>query len=136
MSHTVNPTGTVAAPLRFRGVRSHRARMNTPQDIQDELLVQAEATRKWRGQRPSMNGCMPVSVDATRPRLAAGDTRQQRRRESDRMTKHEMQRRLGKAEYARHAMLLRTEHGGWVKTPWGKVPAWFTDQNNRQETPL
>lgn len=110
--------------------------MNTPQEIQDDLIVQAEATRKWRGQRPSMYGCKPVSVDATRPRLAAGVTRQQRRHASQRHSKHKLQKSYGKAEYARQQALLRAEHGGWVKTPWGKVPAWFTDQNNRQETPL
>lgn len=97
--------------------------MNTPQEIQDDLIVQAEATRKWRGQRPSMYGCKPVSVDATRPRLAAGVTRQQRRRRtSDFATKHEMQKRYGKAVYARQTMQMCAAHGGWVKTPWGKIP--------------
>lgn len=126
MSYTANPTGTVSSPLCFRGMRSYNARMSVPQDVQDNLIVMAEATRKWRGQRPSMNGCMPVSVDATRPRLEARVTRQQiraERRANGGRTKHSDQHYVGKAAYARHIGMGRAQHGGWVKTPWGKVPA-------------
>lgn len=116
MSGTNYPNGV---PVRFRGMRSYRARMSVPQDIQEDLIRDAANRRIWRGQRASMNGCVPMEPTGDRPRLAEGKTRQQYRRGQKR-TKHEQVRFYGKRAYRVHLQHTRAMHGGWIVTPFGK----------------
>lgn len=107
--------------------RGGGVRRSVPREIQHELIAAAQARRERRAQRA--DGCMPVAISPKALRLAAGTTRQQRRKEQGfENSKHKQVQRMGKRAYARSIAFDREQHGGWVSTPWGKIRAELTRQ--------